>query len=251
MNPTVLYAAGGNGAGNTPGDGWIYQSTDGGATWRLADSLSYAVTQLALDPLLPPVVYALASDMAAKTADAGATWNSIALPVYIPFFGSIAVGSEYRRRRVRLFDKLGQRRIPGILLAVRGCFSQYGWRGKLATLNAYSRPTGLGRGPFHQPRHHLRRHERAQQQRRVDLDALDCAFWNSHGRRHGCRSPHPGLFMPPRPRPPVSKFPPIAGRPGAPPAGPTPIPPSRPSPPPPPRSTPPCRTPRPARLWSN
>jgi uncharacterized protein (TIGR03437 family) len=94
VNPTVLYAAGGNGAGNTPGDGWIYQSTDGGATWRLADSLSYAVTQLTLDPLLPPVVYALASDTAAKTADAGATWNAIALPVYIPFFGSIAVDPD-------------------------------------------------------------------------------------------------------------------------------------------------------------
>jgi uncharacterized protein (TIGR03437 family) len=91
LNSTVLYAGGGIGALNTPGAGGVYQTTDGGANWRLADSQLYTVTQLALDPLLPPVVYALTVDTAAKTANAGATWSPISLPVYIPFFGSLAV----------------------------------------------------------------------------------------------------------------------------------------------------------------
>jgi uncharacterized protein (TIGR03437 family) len=80
VNTAVLYAGGGNGNGNTAGSGTLYQSTDRGANWSLVDSFIFNVTQLALDPLLPPVVYAIETFGAVKTADAGATWNPALFP---------------------------------------------------------------------------------------------------------------------------------------------------------------------------
>ena len=79
-NTAVLYAGGGNGDGSTPGSGTLYQSTNGGANWSLVDSFFFNVTQLAPDPLSPPVVYAIETFGGAKTTDAGTTWNPFAFP---------------------------------------------------------------------------------------------------------------------------------------------------------------------------
>jgi uncharacterized protein (TIGR03437 family) len=89
VNPTVLYAGGGSGNGNTAGSGTLYRSTDSGANWSLVDSFFFNVTQLALDPLQPPNVYAIDTFGGVKTADAGATWNPFAFPG--GDIGSIAV----------------------------------------------------------------------------------------------------------------------------------------------------------------
>jgi photosystem II stability/assembly factor-like uncharacterized protein len=58
----------------------IYESTDGGATWRATAVVRgrVAPTALAVDPRAPATVYAAVSRTILKTADAGKTWQTIA-----------------------------------------------------------------------------------------------------------------------------------------------------------------------------
>ena len=80
-NPAVMYAGGGEyPPSSTPWGGWIFQTTDGGANWSLADSPGYTVNQLMVDPLAPSTVYAQASTAALKTTNSGAAWNAIPFP---------------------------------------------------------------------------------------------------------------------------------------------------------------------------
>jgi uncharacterized protein (TIGR03437 family) len=77
-NPALLYAGGGiYPPSPTPWGAWIFQTTDGGANWSLGDSPGYTVDYMAVDPLTPSTVYALASVEGLKTTDSGAAWNTL------------------------------------------------------------------------------------------------------------------------------------------------------------------------------
>ena len=78
LHPQVLYAA--TGAGVNPGA--LYKTVDGGNSWSMVDSASFAVVQqLAVDARDPNIVYSVwNSGGTRKTLDGGATWNSVPFP---------------------------------------------------------------------------------------------------------------------------------------------------------------------------
>ena len=69
-NPTTVYAG---------GPGFIFKSTDGGATWTQIDKglTNTSIHSLAIDPSNPATVYAGSAGGVFKSTDGGATWTAI------------------------------------------------------------------------------------------------------------------------------------------------------------------------------
>lgn len=69
----------------------VYRSTDNGATWVPANTgIETALVQaMALDPLNDQRLYAVLPDAIFRTLDAGATWNAVSWPRFIPTGGNL------------------------------------------------------------------------------------------------------------------------------------------------------------------
>ena len=61
--------------------GQVVRTEDGGATWTIASELSVPVDHLVVDGRHPGVLYAVAGGRVLASADFGATWRDLGLPV--------------------------------------------------------------------------------------------------------------------------------------------------------------------------
>ncbi len=75
ISPSIIYAA--TGPYPSRGEG-VFKSTDSGLTWRLLDTMEEAGPLVALDPLMPNVLYASKPDSAVvKSIDSGESWTEV------------------------------------------------------------------------------------------------------------------------------------------------------------------------------
>ena len=83
--------------------GQVIRTDDGGATWTVASELSAPVEHLVIDGQHPGVLYAEAGDRVLASADFGATWTDLGLPV-ADGASSLALGEGGKRRHAGTRD---------------------------------------------------------------------------------------------------------------------------------------------------
>lgn len=75
-HPQTLYAAPNTGVSG----GVVYKTADGGNSWAVVDRAPAGVSQLAVDPQNPSILWEVGAGTTRKSVDAGATWNNASFP---------------------------------------------------------------------------------------------------------------------------------------------------------------------------
>jgi photosystem II stability/assembly factor-like uncharacterized protein len=79
-NPQIVYAASEYDVNQSPNPQGVFQSTDGGRSWKTINTglTSLSVTSLVIDPVQSSTLYAVAGQFLFKSTDSGAHWSPLA-----------------------------------------------------------------------------------------------------------------------------------------------------------------------------